>query len=473
MSHNSKFFPLLRSLKPEELIGFQRYLKRFHGGEATPLKVFDYCKRYHNPKIVVDAIDLGDIYRKLYKAEMANTDTERKKILNPLSDLGIWLKEFLLAEKMRSESWVSQMVWLGILQERGLHNEGAKLASELYKKQDKKLPDAIACLQQIATGMYYKRYLVQQKASPDFTALAACAASIKQSADIISLKMDCEIKTNQKIRSKKYAEPTALPTQPLMSMYQMISSLLSSEKEADYFNLVAFLDKHVADLGDNEVFMITRLLHNFIAPKIRSAKGVAWGKQVHALDKISLKKGLFTQNGVMSPTNFCNIVNLACSAQEIAWAQKFVLKNARLLPEEAQLDCINLANAIIAFEEKEFNKVLDLLEEPQLKHIQHAIRVKALRLRTLYELDPQHDVIEDLLVSFEIYLKRNRHEQPDFVDATLSFLKLFKKLYHVKVSKQMLIQEIEAVPQIYFYHWLLEKAKGYKQRNARQKRKNK
>jgi hypothetical protein len=463
MSHQSKFFPLLRTLSPEELQGFQKFLHKYHGGEAATLRVFSYCKRFHDPKMDVNKIDLAGIYRKLFNAEMGSQQRDRKKMLNPFSDLHLWLKEFLFAEKMRSESWETKMIWLEIFQERSLHRDFSHLASDVYKKQDEMpLADAAACLQRIAAGLHYKRHLVQNNANPNFESLIKCIESIKQAADILSLKMACEILNNQSISSKKLASTQPAPVQPLMSLYQMIFSMLHSGKEDDYAPIVTFLDEHSHLFGEAEVLTIIRLLHNFAAPRIRSAKVLNWKKQVHTLDKILLKKGLYTMQGVMSTTSFCNIINIASAAQEIDWAKEFIRKNGLLLPEEVRDECIKLTHAIIAFEEKKFPKVIELVKDPQIKHIQHIIRAKALKLRALYELNPQDDVIDDLYFSFKIYLKRNRKEQPDFVDATLSFLDLFNKLYRKKVTKQALIQEIEATPNLYFHQWLLEKAANYK-----------
>jgi hypothetical protein len=467
MPHQSKFFPLLRTLSPDELLRFQKFLQKYHGGEAATLKVFAYCKRFHDPQIDADKIDLAGIYRKLFKAEMGNQLSDRKKMLNPLSDLHLRLKEFLLSEKIRDESFESKMILLEIYQKRRLHKDFSHLASDIYQVQgEQKLPDADACLQRISAGLRYKRHLVQNNAKPNFDSLTNCIESIKQAADILSLKMACEILNNQSITSKKQASNQPAPAQPLMSLYQMIFSMLSSGNEDDFAPIVAFLDEHLHLFGEAEVMTIIRLLHNFAAPRIRSAKVLNWKKQVYALDKILLKKGLYTLHGVISATSFCNIVNIATAAQEMEWAKDFIRNYGLLLPDEVREECIKLTQAIIAFEEKKYAKVIELVKDPQIKHIQHVIRAKALKLRALYELNPQDDAMDDLYLSFKIYLKRNRKEQPDFVDATLSFLELFNKLYRRKVTKQALMHEIENTPNLYFYHWLLEKAASYKRWDA-------
>jgi hypothetical protein len=106
--------------------------------------------------------------------------------------------------------------------------------------------------------------------------------------------------------------------------------------------------------------------------------------------------------------------------------------------------------------------VLTLLENPQLKHIQHLARAKALKLRALYELNPEDDAIEFLYTSFEKYLKHHRKEQPALVEATLAFVVLFRALHQKKLKKTILLQKIETTPRLYFRQWLLEKAASWK-----------
>lgn len=463
MPHQSKFFSLLRTLSPAELLGFQKFIHRCHSGETVTLKVFSHCKRFHAPKTAGDKIDLASIYLKVFKTAMGDSLNDRKKILNPLSDLHLWLKEYLFLEEMRSESWTSKMVWLNILQARGLHREFSGLASELYQAQDKQpLPDIHACLQQIATGLYYKRHLVQHQATPDFHAMISCTATIKQGADILCLKTACEILNDQKIRKPAGTILKTATEQPLMTIYQLLHSLLSSDREEEYAGIAAYLHEHLEILGETEVLTITRMLHNFAAPRIRGLHHLEWAKQVHDLDIILLKKGLYTQEGVMSPTSFCNIVNAACIAQEIGWAKQFIAQNTDTLPERARSECMDLSNAIIAFEEKNFKEALQLLDSPQLKHIQHMARSKSLKLRALYEIDPADEAIEFLYTSFEKYLKHHRKEQPELVEATLAFVGLFRDLHQEKLSKPMLQQKIESTPRLYFRQWLLEKTASRK-----------
>lgn len=453
----------MRTLSPSELQGFQKFIHRYHGGETVTLKVFTHCKRFHAPDTEVDQIDLANIHLKVFKTAMGKEPNDRKKILNPLSDLHLWLKEYLLLEELRSESWSSKMVWLNILQERGLHREFSSVATELYQAQTQiPLSDAVDCFQQIATGLYYKRHLVQHQATPDYQAMIACTASIKQGSDIISLKTACEILNDQKIRAQIDTSPQKPMVQPLMSIYQMLYALLSDDREEDYPGIVSFLQAHLEFLSETEVLTITRMLHNFAAPRVRRLQHLEWSKQVHALDIILLKKGLYTQKGVMSPTSFCNIVNAACIAQELGWARQFIAENTGALPENARSESIDLSNAIIAFEEKNFKAVLTLLENPQLKHIQHLARAKALKLRALYELNPEDDVIEFLYTSFEKYLKHHRKEQPALVEATLAFVVLFRALHQKKLKKTILLQKIETTPRLYFRQWLLEKAASWK-----------
>ncbi len=196
MSHQSKFFPLLRTLSPDELLGFQKFLHRCHGAEAATLKVFSYCKRFHDPSTELEKFDLATAYRKLFKAEMGDQGSDRKKMLNPLSDLNLWLKDYLISEKLRSEPFIDDLLWLSILQEKGMDTEYSKQTVRVYKEEQGKVLDSTdACQRQIAIGLHYKQHLVTNNPSPDLQAFIECVAELKASAELIGLKMQCELLT--------------------------------------------------------------------------------------------------------------------------------------------------------------------------------------------------------------------------------------------------------------------------------------
>jgi len=473
MSQNLKLFSLIRTLSVEEQIAFQKHLKRVHREDTVALSVFAYYKHFFLKGGREEKMDPSYAYQKVFGAEVSDTEHARKKILNTLSDLYLCLKDFLLAHKMRSDTLEAQLLWLDVLQERGLNNESHKLATRIYENTCKKvLLDSTACHQQISAGHSYKSLVINGKSTPDFQALAECTHRIKQSTDILSLKMACEILTYQKTHPHE-VESAQGPVQPLFILYQRIFALLSTNQEKEFHQAVSLLKEYANYISLDETLNILRFLHNYVAQKIRSGQDREWVKELHELNKISLQKDMITPKSNMSLTYFCNIVNTACAAQEIEWAHTFIADYKHFLPESERAESILLAQAIIEFEQKNFKKALQITENLQFKHFQHVARSKAIKLKSLYELDPSDDKIWDHCLSFEVYLLRHRTPKTEFIEATLSFIRLFKLFMSKKLSKDQLLNKIETTPTLYFKSWLLEKARHYKARHTKQKQQGK
>jgi hypothetical protein len=104
---NLKFFALMRTLEKEEVSHFQKYLKQLHGGEDIALQVFAYARKYYTHKKHEKKLDIAYAYQKIFGEEI--TENTRKKMLNTLSDLYLWLKDFLLSEKMRQDAFERQV----------------------------------------------------------------------------------------------------------------------------------------------------------------------------------------------------------------------------------------------------------------------------------------------------------------------------------------------------------------------------
>ena len=275
--------------------------------------------------------------------------------------------------------------------------------------------------------------------------------------------MQCELLTAQKVRPpKEKRKPKATSLQPCMLIYQEVLALLETEQEAHYFQIESLLTKYAKAIHADEKVVIIRYLHNYAAKRVRLGEDKEWGKKVHDMDKVLLKKGDFTPHGEMSPTSFNNIINAACAAGDTAWATAFIEAYKQFLPEKIREESTLLALAIVNFELKNFREVLQLKDKPEFRDLPHVIRSKTLQLRALYELNEDP---EDLCASFEIYLSRHREPKSDFIEAVLAFVKVFKLLSLRLVAKSELIKALEAHPNIYFHSWLNEKIKLYKPLN--------
>ena len=478
---NSKFFTLLRTLQREEAQGFHRHLKQQHG-EDIALQVFEYIKRHLLDLQAEKKLEIAYAYQKVFG--VVPTDNARKKMLNTLSDLHLWLKDFLLYEKVRHETVERQLLWLSILQERGLAADFSKQATRLYQKAKnapkKKVEDF---LQEQVAGHFYYQHLLWQTLLPEAREIQECLDTLDRSTEVIRLKMALELTNLKKNRpSNQISENVSsdlnkevspdiqkVNSTVLLDIYREITQLLEKKEEIHFTRLEKILTEHANDLEKIELHGIIRYLHMFAAQQIRNGHEAVYDIKLHQLNQFGLQHDFFTQKGVMSATEFTNIVNVACAVEAFDWADAFVDHHEQYLPDEISKDTALLAKASILFETGEFEQSLEKVNATTSRDIHHLIRSGTLILRIYFEL-AYETRIEDYCNSFEVLLRRTPKPHTEAVKATIKFVRLVRALYQEKTDKQTLLDEIEPPGDLFCRKWLRAKAKHYKARSATNKR---
>lgn len=130
MKKSLKFFSLMACLKEDEVVGFGKYLRMIDPNEGNALLVFNYYKRFYPGKENPDKMAMPYAFRKIYDAEMGPGLKDSKKLWNAFSKLYLWLKEFLILEKLRKDRYISDVLWLKILSEKDLSAEYSKKVIE-------------------------------------------------------------------------------------------------------------------------------------------------------------------------------------------------------------------------------------------------------------------------------------------------------------------------------------------------------
>lgn len=189
---NLKFFVLLHTLDKKEIASFDKYLKQSHGGEHVALRIFKYVRRVSlsNPNLL--RLGLENIHTGVF-GPIPDNASERKKslknILNTLSDLYKWLKEFLLVNKLAQDSWEQQMTWLSVLRDRGLKEEHDKLTRLLLTTaHGSSLKDVGNYLRLFNAACLHFQNLASTGRRPDIIGLEECFNAMYTSSDILRLR---------------------------------------------------------------------------------------------------------------------------------------------------------------------------------------------------------------------------------------------------------------------------------------------
>lgn len=478
---NLKLFNLLSSLDYKtELPEFHRYLKQTHGSKEIMLKVFEYIKKFYPDFSAEKKLDIAFAYRKIFKEAPPSGKHQYKKLLNSLSDLHLALKDFLIAERIRQDPFARQTLWLAVLQQRkGMDTEFSRQATQFYaqtKAVNQKSSED--CLRSMVAGYYYYQHLILEKPFTNTNELRNCLDALVSDGGTLKLKIDFELEhLRKKGASVSLVKKTAKQRNStiiagaahkpfLFLFYQEIYHLVYTEQLAHFVQLKKMLKAHASELSHDELLGILQYLYNYTATQIRMGKEYKFAIEMHELNVLSMELGLFGKKDAIPARILVNMINVACSAKDIGWAAAILQEQNAALPKEAKA----LANAIIAFEEKEFFKVKILLRPTKFKDYHLILRSKAQLLRTYYELEEDVDHILSYCAAFDIWLRRRRKPKTDAVEATLEFVKVFRMLLLEKTNKQKLLDYIEKNQNLYFRSWLLDKTKRYEARHGGRKR---
>ncbi len=482
---NLKFLNLLRTLKKEEVSAFHKYLKQAHGGEEVALRVFDYIRKFAPDFQEEKKLEMAYAYAQIFSSDLPDDATERKRtqknVLNTLSDLHAWLKDFLLAEKIGNDTLESQALWLGILQERGLQAEFSKHTARFYA-QAKAVPQKSTdgYLMEMVASYFHYQDLSAVMPVPDREALQECLATWATAAEIIQLKMDCRITNLERVRPPAASDSPSIQspelpgkpiaaTNPLLLLYRDIRQLVETEQEVYYDRVKAGLDTWADQLAPDELHGIISYLRNYAAIQIRNGRDDIFKEKVHQLNKFGLQYASFNQTGVMSPTQFTSIVSVACSVNDFKWATSFIEAYTRFLPTNVRQDSINLARAIICFEQKDYPAARTLIASTEFRDIHHVIRSRSLILMMDMDIGEGADKILGYCAAFIALLGRTPKPETEAVKATLAFIKFVRMLVLEKVEQQTLIDMIKKAPHLYLRSWLLAQAANYKGRYIKKK----
>ncbi|MCC7465764.1 MAG: hypothetical protein IT261_05820 [Saprospiraceae bacterium] len=448
----------MNALNEEEIAGFGKYLAVQYPNEENALKVFRYYKRFFPERQHPGKMDLSYAFKKIYQKESDAGIRDQKRIWNAFSKLYQWLKEYLVLEKMRSDRFVLDMLWLNVLQEKKLNTEYGREVIKCHGSSYYAFYDVAACLKEITFELHFKEQLTMPAHKPDDATLHACLWKVEKAAELIRLKMECERLSLYKVMSYT---PGMEETKPLLQIYQKIHELISEDKVAHYFDLEKLVHQFTALIPPAELNIILRTMQNFTSRMTRrEGDSVSWALRYHELNKSLLAKDVVAWQNNMTAANFQNIVNVACIAADFEWIHQFMADYSPYLPQKIRDENLFVAQAAVAFEQKDYKKVIMLTQKPVFKDERHVLRFKLLHLRALYELDMD---LTDHINSFKTFLKRHRNKETYRNEAALSFMHLFNMLFQRRATKEEMLKTLEQNPNMYCRPWIQEKIGKYKQ----------
>lgn len=469
---DSKFVILFKTLSQAEEKVFYKHLKQLHGDKEA-FHLYEYLRKLH-PELEEDKnLSIEYAFKAIHRESIDAHHGNRKNMQNHLYELHKWLKEYLLAQRTRPDTWEGQVLWLDILFRRKLHKEFSKEALHFCNETENTPKESIDDYFKAIIAGYFQYHLLTADSSAPLEVLQNPIDNIEKYGETIRLKLACEVlnrtlvlpsagQPTEEASPKKQVVPSAkFPDQNLLALYRELYVLLKTPSDAQFERLEALFRKTGKHIAASEWQHIFNYMYNYAAIQFRRGQEAVYAEKLHNLNQTGLKHNLFPQQGLFSPSFFNNIVTVACTAGKMDWARTFIRQNGRFLEAAERADTLLVAEAIVDFEETRFEKVINALQNLEAKDLVERIRIRSLLLRSYYETDEDFGLIQTYCASFEQMLRRQSQSPAHYVTAAQSFISVFKMLLMRNVDKQKLLNRIKGDNNLSLRLWLEKKAATY------------
>lgn len=169
---------------------------------------------------------------------------------------------------------------------------------------------------------------------------------------------------------------------------------------------------------------------------------------------------IFLENGVLSPYDYRNTLQLALKIDEFDWAEKFLNDFKDFLPEKEGDNIYKYNLALFLFRKNDYSKAMKLLQEVNLKEVLFNLDARRLLARIYFQLK-EFLALDSHIESSKIYIHRQKDigYHKEMYSNFFKFLEKLLRLNNFIEEKQKLHDEISETKLVAEKDWLLAQTK--------------
>ena len=464
----TKFHDYTTTLSVYELNRFRKYINSPLYNEDERLKEFTDVFLPFAKRKTMELLDAKDVWKKIF----GSARYDHAKFIRLLSDTVKKIEHFLIIDRFQQQQGLQHASQLEIMNERKLDKHVPEFMSLAGSKhQLNPYRDA---------GFYYAGFLLQQQKNL-FLENKEQRSAEKNLEEVIEaldnyyfieklkycaamlhyknfLTVGGEVPLLEEIL--KYLERKANTNIPAIEIYRCIILSYTEEDGSAHFNkLKELIVTHHKLFELDEVKNMYVFAMNYCINQINFGKS-DYLKEILFLYKEALANDILLDDGQLSQWDYKNIVTTALRVKDFKWAEKFLHQYKPKLPKEDRKNAFTFNLARYYFATKNYDEVLQLLQEVQYNDIFYQLDAKTTLLKTYYELG-EWQPLYSLKDSFRILLGRKRAITPQQKSNYLNLLNFSMRVFRADVKDasklRKLKQEIVAANNVADKSWLMEK----------------
>ncbi len=464
---NTKLYDYLCRLSVYELNRFRKYMySPYYNDDDRLKKVTDVLLPYAKTR-TLDEVDELFLWSKVNGKAPFNTG----KYTRLLSDTVKKVEHFLVTDRFNQKQILQHTYQLQIMNERNLHKHTAEFL-RLTEKHHMAQPRRDG-------AFYYHHLLIQEQKNiylenydrrsadknlqgvMDSLDVYYVLGKLKYGAALLHYQNFLAIETD--VVLLKEALQLSMQEQfdvPAIQIYRhIVLSITEPGNEAHYRELKNLLTRHSTLFATDELKTLFVFAINYCINRINLGQS-AYLKELLSLYQFALKNDLLLEDGVLSPWEFKNMVTVGLRVKELRWTEKFIEEYKHKLPKEEKQNAYTFNIARLHFYKKNYDRVLQLLQDVKYSDIFYQLDSKTTLLKTYYETGEELPLLS-LKDSFRVMLARKRlitpQQRANYNNLLMFAIKLFRMDVKNKKGLATLRHQIEGTANIADKSWLLEK----------------
>ena len=466
--HNNKLITILRHFRKADFNQFSKYINSPYFNKSQQLIHFFQLiqKGIHSPK--QSALEKERIWKKVFPDQKYNDVRFRK--LN--SDL-LKLVEGFLSQQIFDENRLQKAANL-------IESVGQKGIEKLYstairiaENESEKYPyeDSDFYLKQYQIQKNYYEIIQHEFKHAERQNLEEIDGNLDRFYLGEKLRYFCAALSQRQRGSHEYklANETEIleiikdkidnltPAEAIY--YQIYLTYKEEENEDHYFKLKSLLKEHGLKFSSVEGKTLYDSTLNYCIKKNNQGY-TQFLSELFDVYRDYLEKGLIYIDGELDPFHFKNIVTAALRLGKDSWTKDFIYSNEKRLPENSRENAVTFNLARLYYYQKNYEKVIELLQEVEYEDIVYSLSSKSLLIATYYESD-EIEPLYSLLDSFRVYLNRRKDIPDRWRKNHQNLVRFTKKLVRIIPGDDKAIEkikkEIDESDGIADVKWLKEK----------------
>lgn len=465
---DSKLFEALRTLNKND---FERFMFFMQSPYFTKNQHLQRLAQFLDGR--PDVIDGADCEKEEVYAFIYGDPFNDLRLRHLLSDMLKMLEEFFAVELFREDNVYLDVNKLSVYRSKGLNKHFDAIDRNIRKSFSKEGFFG-------SEESYYKKFLVERELNQlladtrERTAVTNVVNS-SQSLDhffiLQKLRYGC-MQINQKnILSTNielflleeivnHVEQIQLDDHPLIRAYYLALMMLRSPSEESYFfklhDVLVESSQFFTEYVNTELYSFAQ---NYCIGRINKGEKM-FQQELFDLYNETISNGVAFVKDEFQPSNFKNIVTVACSLEKFDWAEEFISTYGERLPEDQRSNSIGINMAQLYWHRKRYQDAVRILSRVEYDDPFYALNAKSLLLKIYFELD-EREVLLSFCESFKMYLKRNRVISKSHITNYINLINYVSRLIklkphqHAKLDK--IKEDIYSARYLNNRKWLLEK----------------